>query len=201
MSETTIIPDLYLEGDSKHPISHEIQELGQNFLDLGRALEHGIGNAGKIHDLLVQRTLRIHEGLESVHFLSVFQDHGTDLNDSVSSRGQACGFQVKGHKFLIKGHIAAAMDNDSVIHIVDVVAFTAVEDFDQFIRTRDLGLLPFHAMQRIGEGLAAAMVGDGNGPMTPGSCLLNSGEGGCQRIHVGHGGMQVQFHTDRKSVV
>ena len=49
-------------------------------------------------------------------------------------------------------------------------------------------------MQGIRKGLAAAVVGDGDGPVAPGRSLLDGGIGGGQGVHVGHGGVQVQLH-------
>ena len=52
----------------------------------------------------------------------------------------------------------------------------------------------FHRMECIGKGLAAAMVGDGKGSVTPCGCLLDDGFCIGQRIHVTHGSMQMQLH-------
>ncbi len=181
---------------NQNPVPHEFQELGQHFLDFGCTLQHLIGDAGEFHDFPVQRPLRVHEGLEPVHLFSLFEDDGTDLDDPVGTGRKARGFQVEGHIFLVEGHILRAMNHDAVVHVIDIVAFAAVEDLDSLVGAGHLGsTLPvFHHMQRIRKGLAAAVVGDGDGLVSPGGSLLDGGLGAGEGIHVRHGGMQVQLH-------
>ena len=181
---------------NKHTIPYKIQEFRQNFLNFRCTNQHTVCNAGKIHDLLIQLTTRVNKGLETVDFLAVLHDDGTDFDDGIVPGGKSGGFQIKGNKFVVEGNILAAVNHDPVIHIVDVVAFAAVEDLDGIIRSCHLGrTLPIlHGMKRIGKGLAAAVIGDGNGPMSPCSCLLDSGRSDRQGIHGAHIGMQVQFH-------
>ncbi len=180
---------------NQHPVSHEFQELGKDFLDFRGTLEHVLGDAGQLHDLPLQVPLRVNEGLEAAHFLSILQNHRADLNDPVVTGGQARGFQVEGHEFLVEIHVLVPVDNDPVVHVVDIISFTAVEDLNDLVRSRHLrGLLSLHAVQRVGEGLTAAVVGDGDGPMAPGRRLLDGRVRGGQGIHVGHGGVQVQLH-------
>ena len=50
------------------PVSHKFQELGKNLLNLRRPHQHTVGNTGKLHNLGVQGTLRVHKGLEAVNF-------------------------------------------------------------------------------------------------------------------------------------
>ena len=95
----------------------------------------------------------------------------------------------------MEGHVLITMHHNAVIHIVYIISFAAIENFDGLIGACHLGgLLPLHRMQGVGEGLAAAVVGDGDGPMAPGRRLFDGGIGGGQSIHIGHGGVQVQLH-------
>ena len=111
---------------NQHTAADEVQELGQHFLNLRRTPEHIIGNTRQVHDLLFQRALRVYKGLEAVHFLTLFQDHGTDFNDPVRPGREARGLQIKGHEFFIEAHILRSVDNNPVIHIVDIVAFATI---------------------------------------------------------------------------
>ena len=87
------------------------------------------------------------------------------------------------------------MDNDSVVHIVDIVALTAVKNLNYLIRSCHLGFLPLHGVHSIRKGLAAAVVGNGDGAVTPGGRLFDSCFRIGQGVHIGHNGMQVQLHA------
>ena len=79
---------------------------------------------------------------------------------------------------------------------LDVIAGTAgIYQTGKLVPVPSVIHTAFHSMQRIRKGLAAAMVGDGDGPVAPGCSLLDSGSSRRQSIHIGHGGMQMQFHT------
>ena len=84
------------------------------------------------------------------------------------------------------------MDHDPVVHIVYIISFTAVEYLDVVLRTRHLGL--GGGLHGVGEGLGAAVVRDGDGPVAPGGCLLDGGSRIGQGVHVGHIGVQMQLH-------
>ena len=117
----------------QHTTAHELHEFRQNFGNIGGTLDHIVGDAGEIGNFLGQALVGIHKGLEPIHLFAILQNHGTDLNDPVRPGRKAGSFQVKGNKFPIKGHILAAVDHDPVIHIVDIVALTAIEDPDDLI--------------------------------------------------------------------
>ena len=84
------------------------------------------------------------------------------------------------------------MNADPVIHIVDVIGLAAVEDFDVLLCPRHLGL--GSSIHGVREGLKHAVVRNGNGLMSPRRSLFDSCGGVGQRIHGGHGGMQMQLH-------
>ena len=84
------------------------------------------------------------------------------------------------------------MHHNPVVHIVDIIAFAAIENLNVLIRSCHLCL--GGSLHGVREGLGNTVVGDGNGLMPPGGSLFH---GSCrlrQGIHVTHGGMQVQFH-------
>ena len=76
-------------------------------------------------------------------------------------------------EFIILGRLIAltiqeSVDLEFLIHIVYIISFAAIENFDGLIGACHLGgLLPLHRMQGVGEGLAAAVVGDGDGRGSP----------------------------------
>ena len=177
---------------NQHPVSHEGQEFRQDLFDFRCPKEHFLGDARELHNLPVQRPLRVHKGLEAVQLLAVFQKHRADFNDAVLAGGEACGLQVKSHKFLVKLHVLAAVDHDAVIYVIDVIPFTAIENFDILVGACHLGF--GGGLHGIGEGLGHAVVCNGDGFVTPGG---GGFDGVCrhrQGVHVGHGGVQVQLH-------
>ena len=89
------------------------------------------------------------------------------------------------------------MDNNTIIHVVHIVAFTAIKDLNILVCTGNLGrTFPIlNGMQRIGKRLAAAVIGNSDGSVSPGGCLLDGILGIGQGIHIGHNGMQVQLYT------
>ena len=165
----------------QHTVSDKFQKLRQYILDFRRTDQHIVGNSGQIDDFPVQFALRIHKGLETLHFLPVFHNDRTDFDNSVRTGGKSGGFQIEGNELLIKGHIPTAMDNNAVIHIVDIVTLTAVQDFNGIICTGNLGstLPAFYCMQRIGKRLTAPMVSNSNGAVSPCCRLLDSCIRGC----------------------
>ena len=177
----------------QHTIANKFNEFRQNFLDARCTLQHIVRNTRQFHNFSVQLPAGIYKGLEAVNFLAVLHDNGADFNDAIGFGRQAGGFQVKGYKFLIKRHLLLTVNHNAIIHIVDIVAFTAIEDLNGFIGACHLGwAFPIlDHMQCIGKRLAAAVICDSNGFMSPSCRLLNGRLGGSQGIHVTHGGVQM----------
>ena len=88
------------------------------------------------------------------------------------------------------------MDNDPVIHIVYIVALTAVKNLDGLVSACHLwrALPVLHGVEGICKGLAAAVVRNGDCPVSPGCRLFDSSFGAGKGIHIAHRGVQVQFH-------
>ena len=130
---------------------------------------------------MAQLAARIDKGLELVDDLAVFIDGRADFRDDFRFIGQARGLQVEGHKLPVQSRVAGAMDHHPVIHIVDVVALHAVEDFYIFVGTGHLGFTRrFHGLR---EGLETAVVRNGDGLMAPLGRLFHGGGGGGQSVH------------------
>ena len=178
---------------NQDPVSHKVQEFGQHLLNGGSALEHFIRNAGELNDLLFQLPVWVYKGLEPVQFFPTPHQHSADLDDPVILRAETCGLQIKGHIGFVKSHVPIPMDHNAVVHIVDVVPFHTVENFDILIGAGYLRL--GGSLHGIREGLGYAVVRNGNGPMAPGGSLLHGGGGIRQSIHVAHGGVQMELHA------
>ena len=169
----------------------ELQKLRQRFGDVRRTGEHRVCNAGQLDDLRLQFPLRVDEHLERVDHLAAPHDGRADLDDRVVLRAESCRFKVERDKFVVEVEIPVAVDGDAVVHVVDIISFAAIEDLDVLVRPGDLGLgRGFH---RIGEGLRAAVVGDGDGAVAPACRALDGLAGLGQGVHCGHGRVQMQL--------
>lgn len=153
--------------------------------------KHLVVDARQIDDLWLQGPVRVDEGLERAENFIALHDGRADLNDRVMERGQAGRFQIERDVFPVKGEILLAVDGDAVVDVVDVVALAAVEDFNVLVRPRDLGL--GGSLHRVRERLRAAVIRNGDGAVAPAGCPLDGSAGIGQRVHGGHGRMQVQL--------
>ena len=182
---------LRIVGD-QHMIADKFNELRQHLLNAGRILQHIVRNTRQFNDFTIQLSSGIDKGLETVDLFSFFHQNSADLDDPIRFGGKSGGFQIKCHKGLIKGHVGIAMYDDAIIHIVDIVGLTTVNDFDIFLCAGNLRL--GSSLHCIREGLNAAVIRNSNGPMSPGGSLLDGRTHIGQRIHGAHGGMQVQLY-------
>ena len=160
-------------------VPHPVQKGVQRLLLAGRVGHHGVGDAGQLHDVPGDRPGRIDEGVVLIHHFPVLEHHGADLGDDVPFPAQTGGLDVEADDLGVYGQRTVAVYHHSVVHVVDEVAFHAVDDLD---------LVPGGA-GRIGERLGDAVVGDGDGLVPPGDgaldCVLHLGEG----VHLGKSGM------------
>ena len=167
------------------PAGHKVQEAAKGLGGLGGVGEHGVGDARQADDLRRQAAAGIHKGLEAVGNLPIFQHHGADFGDGLGGDVQAGGLNVEADDFILKGLVLGAVDHDPVVQIVDEVAFNAVKYF----------YFTLGGMPGIREGLAHAVVGDGDGGMAPGHGLLDDAGGIGKGVHIAHLGMEVQLHA------
>ncbi len=176
----------------QHPVPHKRQKFRQHLFHGRCAHQHGIGNAGQLHDFRLQWPPGGDKALEPVNLLPAPHEDGTDFDNGIGFGGKTGGFQIEGHKLPGKGKILTAMNHDTVVYIIDIVALAAVDDLKGFAGTGDFGLGGgFHG---IGEGLGTAVIRDGKGTVPPGCSLPDSRCHIGQGIHIAHGGVQVQLH-------
>ena len=134
--------------------------------------------------------------METIQFHAILHQNGTDFNNRIMTM-QACGFQVKGNIFIVKRHICCTADGKTIVHVIDIITFTSVKDFNHFICASNLWPTApcFNRMKGISKRLNTSMIRDSNCSMTPCCSLLNSSRSTGQGIHITHGSMHMQFHT------
>ena len=164
---------------------HEFQEFRQGVLQLGGILQHLVGDAGKADDLRRQAAVGVHEGLEPLGDLAVFQHHRADLRDGLPIHLQAGGLNIEADEFVVQPAVPPAVDGDAVVHVVDEVSLHAVEDLD---------LVP-GGMPGVREGLGYAVIRDGNGGMAPADGLLDDLLRVRQGVHIAHFRVEMQLHA------
>ena len=167
----------------QRPAVHKFQKRRQGFLQRGSVGQHGVGDTGQADDLRRQTAVGIDKGLEGIRDLSVFQHHRADLRNGLGSDLQAGGLNVETDDLTVERLILIAVYGDAVIQVIDKIALHAVEDLDLAC-----------VVPGVREGLHHAVIGDGDGGVTPCDRLLDDAGGVGQGIHIGHTGMQMQFH-------
>ena len=78
------------------------------------------------------------------------------------------------------------MHSHGAVHIVAEVGLNTVEDLDALLGG---------GVVSVWEGMGYAVIGDGNGSVTPGKSALDYGPGIGEGVHSGHTGVEVQLHT------
>lgn len=164
-------------GRSPQKAKNWRQRLGQRRL----VLHHGVGDAGELRDLIRNGLAGIDQEVELVHHLAAAEDGGADLGDLLLGGLEACGLQVEGHELPLQRDVLFAMDDDPVVHIIDIICLTAVEHLDGLVRSRHLVLSG--RLHGVGERLQHAMVCDGNGPVAPPGRLGHRGTWIGQCVH------------------
>ena len=166
-------------------ISRESEERRQRVLELWRAAQHLVRDAGQTDDLRRQPALGVHKGLEGLNDLAVPEPHRADLRDGLLRDLEAGRFNVEADDLIGKTDVLMPMNGDAVVNVVDKIALAAVKYF-YFTLTGVPG---------IRKGLCYTVVGDGDGGHPPLGGELDDAAGVGQRVHVGHSRMQVQLHA------
>ena len=160
-------------------IPHPVQKGVQCLLLAGGVGHHGVGDAGQLHDVPGDGSRRVDKGVVLIHHFPVLEHHGADLGDDVPFSAQTSGLDVEADDLGVYGQRTVPVHHHSVVHVVDEVAFHAVDDLD---------FVP-GSTGRVRECLGDAVVGDGDGLVPPGDGaldrVLHLGEG----VHLGKSGM------------
>ena len=166
-------------------ISREGEERRQRVLELRRAAQHIVRDAGQSDDLRRQPALGVYEGLEGLNDLAVPEPHRADLRDGLLRDLEAGRFNVKADDLIGKADVLMPVNGDAVVNVVDEIALTAVKYF----------YFTLAGVPGIRKGLCYTVVSDGDGGHPPLGGELDDAAGVGQRVHVGHSRMQVQLHT------
>ena len=136
-------------------VPDEVKELANALGGAFLATEHEVGDARDLTDFGLERHAGVAQQAQLVHDLSVFQPDGAHLDDAVHGVRKAGGFKVQHHDGAVDGVVVrVGHDGDQIAQI----ALHAGDELDALLLGR---------AESRGEGLRAAVVGDGHGGMAP----------------------------------
>ena len=151
----------------------------QRVLQLRRAAQHVVCDAGQADDLRRKPALGVDKGLERVDDLAVFQNDRTDLGDGIVRDLQTRCFNVETADLSRKIAVLRAVHTDTVVDVVEKIALTSVKEF----------YFTLAGVPSVREALRYAVIRDGDGGHPPLDRALDDRGGVGQRVHVGHTGM------------
>ena len=167
----------------------ELVELPQGFLFGRSVLYHFVRDAGQLGDLGRNVHAGIHENIEAVGNLPVFDPHRTDFGHTVLLRAQTGGFDIERDELIVQRVLRFPHQGRN--HVVDKIGFDAVDDLEVCSFFAD-GRGGIHCVR---VSLRHAMVGNSDGLMPPFGGALDQIAHRGNAVHTGHGGMQMQLHT------
>ena len=140
------------------PSAAEIEEALQRLSLSGRARHHRVRDAGQARDFLRDGSAGVHEGVELSLDLAAGEENRADLDQSIPVGIKTGGLGVEGDELRVQRLFTASVDGQLLVHVVDEIALDAVDNLDAVL---------FPRVPRVGESLRAAVVRDGDGPVTP----------------------------------
>ena len=164
---------------SERAAARKGQKRVQRVLQLRRAAQHVVRDAGQADDLRRKPALGVDKGLERVDDLAVFQNDRTDLGDGIVRDLQTRCFNVETADLSRKIAVLRAVHTDTVVDVVEKIALTAVKEF----------YFTLAGVPSVREALRYAVIRDGDGGHPPLDRALDDRGGVGQRVHVGHTGM------------
>ena len=164
---------------SERAAARKGQKRVQRVLQLRRAAQHVVCDAGQADDLRRKPALGVDKGLERVDDLAVFQNDRTDLGDGIVRDLQTRCFNVETADLSRKIAVLRAVHTDTVVDVVEKIALTAVKEF----------YFTLAGVPGVREALRYAVIRDGDGGHPPLDRALDDRGGVGQRVHVGHTGM------------
>ena len=164
-------------------LADELEEGAKSGIFLGGILHHLVGDACELDNLLGNRHFGVDEGVEGVHYFPVFDFDRTDFGDAAILHGQTRGLDIENNGFLV--HWTGAVSVERGGGVVDEVG----------LHTPNYLLTDFFSSQHgVLVGLDVAMVGDGNGGVSPFVGLLDQVRGRDDGVHGGHLGVDVKLY-------
>ena len=77
------------------------------------------------------------QGLEPLAGLAVPEDNGADLGDALVPAGKARRLQVEGDEVPPQRQVPHTVDDDAVVHVIDIISLAAVENLHRLVRPVD----------------------------------------------------------------
>ena len=171
-------------------IADIVKKFGQYLFNRGGIRHHFICNRGQPCDFLGDRLFWMHKGSVARDNLALPNGDGTDFDNLAGGIGKARCFKVKDHHFIPKGRTGRAVEGTR--HIVDKIRLHAVKHLE--VASLFLAQL-LQCQHDLGKALHIAVVGNGNGLVSPACRRLNDLGGRNQGIHCRHIGMQMKLNT------
>ena len=113
---------------NQQSVAYETEEVRQHLGDRRCVGYHFVCDAGQLHDVLRDRHAGIDKAIVAFENLAVLHAYRADFRDLAACRGQTSRFNIENNKFIVKGHILAAIRrSEGVVH---VIRLHAVEDLD-----------------------------------------------------------------------
>ena len=144
--------------------NNEIKKQFERFIDRRGILNHLIRDGRQFGDFFRDMDPRIDERVEFVQHMAVFDPDRTDLDDMVIDMIETRGLDIESDEFAIDRQAAPAAHRPVAVHVVHVIAFYSVDDFDPAF---------FCFLPHIRENLNIAMVRDRHGGHSPICGTLN----------------------------
>ena len=168
----------------------ELRQLRHYLADLRRTLHHVVGDVVHLDGIGRNAHTGIDHGVELVDDLVIHADlDRRNFDDAVLGGVQAGGFNVEHDVFAVGALIVRFGDDHAVI--VDQIPLHAGDELDVLAALFKF----FDGIEGLRVGLHHAVVGDGDGLVSPfRSALDECGRRG-HRVHGGHLRVQVQLHA------
>ena len=160
-------------------LTNKLAEFLHGFALFWCVFDHGIGDAGQFGDIGRDRLFRIYKGVEGFQHIAVPHAYRTDFRDTLAGCRKTRGLQVEDDE--LSAELSFFRTFDSRDHVIHIIALDTVNDLE---------IVPFISqVHSIGEALTHAVVGDGDGRMSPIVGLFHQIGNGSHTVHGGHIGM------------
>ena len=169
----------------EHRVPCERKEQGQRLFQLGRTLDHFVGDRGQARDLPGNVALGVNKGIELLDDLSAPHAHGADLRNGTGAHVETGRLDIE------HDHLVVEIRRRRAVHgaclIVDVIRLHAPENFEP------VGFLLLALQHDFRECLHVPVVGDGNRAPAPADGSRDQFRRLDIGVHHGHSGVQVEF--------
>ncbi|CCY18816.1 unknown [Eubacterium sp. CAG:786] len=173
----------------KNALSGKRDELLKRFFFRGSVLDHCVSNAGEFGYVGRNGFFRVDKCLKSVNYLQIAKLHRAYFCYAVKFAAESGGLYIEHDDIVIYRMLSAAGNQRA--GIVDKIRFHAVD----YLELPTVLAYLFNGVHCFGVCLNVAVVGYGYSLVSPRERLVYQVCGWSYRVHIGHGGMQVEFHA------